>query len=146
MLRGVVAERECAVGTERVSAEHIGEFRYLDAVMKESARLTPATTDVARVVKRPLRIGGINLPAGAGVSAGIYLTHHRADLWPDPERFDPERFIRARPSPYSYFPFGGGDRRCLGAAFSTRMRPAFHAITISPSGGVPVIIDRRTMR
>jgi cytochrome P450 family 110 len=168
VLREVAAERERVVGSGRVSAEHIGELRYLDAVMKESARLTPATTDVARVVKRPLRIGGIDLPAGAGVSAGIYLTHHRADLWPDPERFDPERFIRARPRPYTYFPFGGGDRRCLGAAFSTyvmkvvitqllsrlelrlapryRMRPAFHAITISPSGGVPVIIDRRTIR
>jgi cytochrome P450 len=165
VLRKVVAERERVVGTELLSAEHIGELGYLDAVMKESARLTPVTTDVARVVKRPLRIGGIDLPAGAGVSAGIYLTHHRADLWPDPERFDPERFIRARPSPHAYFPFGGGDRRCLGAAFSTyvmkvvitqllsrlelrlapgyRMRPAFHAITVAPSGGVPVIIDRR---
>ena len=162
----IYAEREGVVGAEPLAAKHIGELKYLDAVMKELARLTPVTTDVARVVKKPMRIGGIDLPAGAGVSAAIYLTHHRPDLWPDPDRFDPDRFIRARPSPYTFFPFGGGDRRCLGAAFSTyvmkvvitqmlsrlqlrlapgyRMHPSFHAITIAPSGGMPVVIDRRT--
>src|SRR5207249_2011856 len=62
--------------------------------------------------------GGLDLPAGVGVSAAIYLTHHRPDLWPDPERFAPERFVGARPSPYAFLPFGGGERRCLGAAFA----------------------------
>jgi cytochrome P450 len=165
VLEKVHAERCRVIGAEPIVAEHIGELEYLDAVIKESARLTPVTTDVARLVKKRLRIGGIELPVGAGVSAGIYLTHHRPDLWPDPECFDPERFIRARPNPYTFFPFGGGERRCLGAAFSTyvmkvviaqllsrlelrlapryQMRPSFHAITIAPSGGLPVIIDER---
>jgi cytochrome P450 family 110 len=97
--------------------------------------------------------------------AAASTAHYRPDLWPDPERFDPERFIRARPNPYTFFPFGGGERRSLGAAFSTyvmkiviarllsrldlrlapgyRMRPSFHAITIAPSGGMPVLIDGR---
>src|SRR5439155_900607 len=84
-----------------------------------TARRTPVATNVLRVLKAPARIGGLDLPAGVGVSASIYLTHHRPDLWPDPERFAPERFIGARPNPYAFLPFGGGDRRCLGAAFAT---------------------------
>ena len=166
VLQKVQAERRRVIGAGPIAPEHIRELAYLDAVINESARLTPVTTDVARVAKRRLRIGGIELPAGVAVSAGIYLTHHRADLWPDPERFDPERFVRARPNPYTFFPFGGGERRCLGAAFSTyvmkvviahllsrlelrlspryRMRPSFHAITIAPSGGLPVIVHGRT--
>jgi cytochrome P450 len=162
----VRAERDREMGRDgRLSPEHVQNLHYLDAVIKESARLTPVTTDVARILKQPKRIGGLDLPAGAGVSAGIYLVHHRPDVWPDPERFDPERFIGARPDPYAFFPFGGGERRCIGAAYATyvmkiiiahilsrlemrlapgyRMHPAFHAITIAPSGGTPVIVDRR---
>lgn len=157
-------DRETGPGGE-LTPRHLQDLHYLDAVVKESARLNPVTTDIARILKRPKRIGGLDLPAGAGVSAGIYLVHHRPDVWPDPERFDPQRFIDARPDPYVYFPFGGGERRCLGAAYSTyvmkiilahmlsrlemrlapgyRMRPVFHAITIAPSAGMPVIVDRR---
>ena len=102
-----------------------------------------------------------DLPAGVSVSAAIYSAHHRADLWPEPERFDAERFVGARPSPYSFFPFGGGERRCLGAAFASyemkvvldrvlsraslrlapgyRMRPVLRAITVAPSAGMPVV-------
>jgi cytochrome P450 len=166
VLKKLTAERKRVLGDEPVAPEHIPNLEYLDAVIKESARLTPVTTDVARVLKKPMQIGGFDLPAGAGVSAGIYLTHHRPDLWPDPKQFDPERFIRSRPNPYTWFPFGGGERRCLGAAFSTyalkiavtqalsrlqlrlapgyRMRPTFHAITIAPSGGMPVIVEGRS--
>lgn len=162
----VRAEVDAVAGRDgRLTPQHVLKLDYLDAVIKESARLNPVTTDVARVLKRPKKIGGLDLPAGAGVSAGIYLVHHRPDVWPDPERFDPDRFIEARPDPYTFFPFGGGERRCLGAAYSTyvmkivvthilsrltmrlapeyRMHPAFHAITIAPSGGTPVIVDRR---
>ena len=119
--------------------------------------MTPVATNVLRVLKAPARIGGLDLPAGVGVSASIYLTHHRPDLWPDPERFAPERFVGARPSPYAFLPFGGGDRRCLGAAFATyemkvvlaellarvdlrvapgyRMRPVLRTVTVAPSAG-----------
>lgn len=160
------AERDRETGRGgRLMSEHVQNLSYLDAVVKESARLTPVTTDVARILKRPKRIGALDLPAGAGVSASIYLVHHRPDVWPDPERFNPDRFIGTRPDPYAFFPFGGGDRRCVGAAYSTYvmkiivaqvlsrlemrlapgygMRPVFHAITIAPSGGTPVIVDRR---
>ena len=163
----VRAERDREAGRDgRLRPEHVQNLHYLDAVIKESARLTPVRTDVARTLKQPKkRSGGLDLPAGASVSAGIYLLHHRPDVWPDPEHFYPERFIDARPDPYAFFPFGGGERRCLGAAYATyvmkiiiahmlsrlemrlapgyRMHPAFHAITIGPSGGMPVIVDRR---
>jgi cytochrome P450 len=161
----VRAERLAEVGRGPLAPKHLVNLVYLDAVIKESARVNPVTTDVARVIKRPKRIGGLDVPAGAGVSAGIYLTHHRPDLWPEPQRFDPHRFLDTRPDPYTFFPFGGGERRCLGAAYSTyvmkiilthvlsriemrlapgyAMHPAFHAITIAPTGGTPVIVDRR---
>src|SRR5207247_1749788 len=122
-------------------------------------------TNVIRRLHAPARIGGLDLPAGVSVSACIYATHHRPDLWPEPERFMPERFLAARPSPNTFFPFGGGVRRCLGAAFATyelkivlaevlsrvdlrlapgyRMRPVLRAITIAPSRGVPVVMERR---
>ena len=69
--------------------------------------------------RAPARIGGRELPAGVVVSPAIYLVHRRPDLWPEPERFRPERFVGVRPSPFTFFPFGGGVRRCLGAAFAT---------------------------
>jgi cytochrome P450 family 110 len=153
------------VGEGRVEPQHLPKLEYLDAVTKESARLTPVVTNVVRRLHAPARIGGIDLLPGVSVSASIYGTHHRADLWPDPERFEPERFLAARPSPNTFFPFGGGVRRCLGAAFATyelkivlaevvqrvdlriapgyRMRPVLRAITIAPSRGMPVVVERR---
>jgi cytochrome P450 len=161
----VRSERLAEIGRGPLLPKQLSSLVYLDAVIKESARINPVTTDVARVIKRPKRIGKLDVPAGAGVSAGIYLTHHRPDLWPEPQRFDPDRFLDARPDPYTFFPFGGGERRCLGAAYSTYVmkiilthilsrvemrlapgyaaRAAFHAITIAPSGGTPVIVDQR---
>ena len=151
-----------------VEPQHVVKLEYLDAVIKESARLTPVATNVLRLLKAPARIGGLDLPAGVGVSASIYLTHHRADLWPEPERFDPERFVGARPSPYAFLPFGGGERRCLGAAFATyemkvvlaevlsrvdlqvaagyRMRPVLRTVTVAPPGGMPVVMLARKPR
>ena len=159
------AELARVVGSGPVEAPHLPQLEYLDAVTKESARLTPVATNVMRRLHAPARIGGLDLPAGISVSASIYGTHHRPDLWPDPERFQPERFLGARPSPNTFFPFGGGVRRCLGAAFATyelkivlaevvsrvdlriapgyRMRPVLRAITVAPSRGVPVVVERR---
>ena len=159
------AELTRVVGAGPVEAQHLPQLEYLDAVTKESARLTPVATNVMRRLHAPARIGGLDLPAGISVSAAIYATHHRPDLWPDPERFLPERFLGVRPSPNTFFPFGGGVRRCLGAAFATyelkivlaevlsrvelriapgyRMRPVLRAITVAPSRGVPVVVERR---
>src|SRR5947199_312901 len=85
------AELARVVGPGPVEAQHLPQLEYLDAVTKESARLTPVATNVMRRLHAPARIGGLDLPAGISVSASIYGTHHRPDLWPDPERFLPDR-------------------------------------------------------
>ncbi|MEK6606918.1 MAG: cytochrome P450 [Myxococcota bacterium] len=91
---------------------------YLDAVVREAMRLTPIIPIVGRKLLAPARIGALALPAGVVVAPCIYLAHRRADAWPDPERFDPARFLGKKVSPYSFLPFGGGARRCLGMAFA----------------------------
>ena len=153
------------VGDGPIAPEHVQRLEYLDAVVKESLRLNPVVPDVGRLLTRPMRIAGCDLPAGVGVAPCIYLTHRRADLWPDPHRFDPTRFLGRRPNPYEFFPFGGGVRRCLGMAFSLfemkvvlaqvlarielaavpgyRVRVVRRSITFAPSEGMPVVAQRR---
>ena len=145
----------------RPDAGQIGELKYLDAVIKETARLNPVVPIVVRLIETDTHIGGYDLPAGSIVAPCIYLTHRRPDLWSDPEGFKPERFIARRTDPYTFFPFGGGVRYCIGAAFATyemkivlarllarvslrpdpghAVRMVRRGITFAPSGGVPVI-------
>jgi cytochrome P450 len=92
---------------------------YLDAVTKETLRIRPVIFSSGRLVKEPVKVGGYLLPAGAIVNPGIGLVHQNAELYPDPERFDPDRMIGATLTPTTYLPFGGGNRRCLGATFAT---------------------------
>ncbi len=145
--------------------EHIERLVLLDAAIKETLRLTPIIPMVGRVLKRPATIGGIELPGGAIALASIYLVHRRADLWPEPGRFDPGRFVGKKADPATYFPFGGGVRRCLGMAFASyemkivlatilarvelasaggeRIRLVRRGITLAPSGGMPIVVTAR---
>jgi cytochrome P450 len=91
---------------------------YLDAVGKEVLRIRPVVFDVGRVLKAPTEIAGYRLPAGVMVAPGIGLIHQRADRYPEPGRFDPDRMLGASPGPTTWLPFGGGNRRCLGATFA----------------------------
>jgi cytochrome P450 len=95
-----------------------GETEYLDAVITETLRLRPVISLVARRLTQPATIGDWELPAGVTVTPSIYLIHRRPDVYPEPERFIPERFIDNPPGTYTWIPFGGGVRRCLGGAFA----------------------------
>jgi cytochrome P450 len=145
--------------------EALDRLKYLDAAIKETLRLNPITLEVARWVSAPINIGGYRLPAGVVVHPSIYLAHRRSDLWIEPERFRPDRFLETKSSPYEYFPFGGGIRRCIGMSFALMemkvvlarvlsrtdlrwangYRPKIirRNITLAPSKGVPVVMERR---
>jgi cytochrome P450 len=95
-----------------------GEDDYLDATVKETLRARPVIVDVARKLTAPARIGDYELPAGSFVMAAIAALHYREDLFPQPQEFRPERFLEDKADNYAWIPFGGGVRRCIGAAFA----------------------------
>ncbi len=105
--------------TEEVRA---GEDAYLKAVVQETLRLRPVISIVLRRLVEPMEIGGRLLPAGVSIVPSIHLVHRRGDIYPQPHEFLPERFLESeggRPAgTYTWIPFGGGVRRCLGAAFA----------------------------
>ncbi len=143
-----------------------GDDAYLDAVVKESLRIRPVIPGVGRVVRgEPFRLNGYLIPAGVEINPSIRMIHRRADLYPEPFTFNPERFLGPdAPDTYTWLPFGGGTRRCLGASFAltemrvvlrrvlerTALAPAsaelekvqFRGITLAPREGVRVVQDQ----
>ncbi len=165
VLAQVRAELDRVVGRGPVRVEHLVELVFLDATIKETLRLHPIVPFVVRRLAEPMSIGGCDLPAGVVAAPSIYLTQRRADVWPDPLHFDPGRFLGRTPSPYVYFPFGGGVRRCIGMAFAlyemravvaatlarvemraptgSAVRLVRRGLTFAPSRGMPVVADGR---
>jgi cytochrome P450 len=142
-----------------------GEHRYLDAVVEESLRLRPVVPFVGRDLKEPMTVAGYELSEGVSVMPSIYLAHTNPLTFPDPYSFRPERFLEEPPDTYSWIPFGGGTRRCIGAAFAqvemrvvvrtilrtVDLRPAStepekivrRNVTLSPRNGTPAIVAGR---
>jgi len=98
-----------------------GDRAYLDAVVKEVLRLKPVIAGVGRVVRgAPFALGPYGVPPGTEINPSIAAIHRRRDRYPDPREFRPERFLgEDAPDTYTWLPFGGGTRRCLGAAFAS---------------------------
>jgi cytochrome P450 len=137
---------------------------YLDAVVKESLRLRPVIDAAERTLTKPRTVAGWELPAGVKVYPGILLVQQREDLYPRAHEFRPERFLDEGAEPYSWLPFGGGIRRCIGAALAQaemaevlrvvvrgielrplRARPdpvVLRGITLAPRHGVAVGVER----
>jgi cytochrome P450 len=102
------------------AALRAGGEAYAEAAGKEALRLRPVLPVVLRHLQAPMTIAGLDLPAGTVVAPSIYLVHRRPEVYPEPARFRPERFLGEDPQggTYTWIPFGGGVRRCLGAAFA----------------------------
>ncbi len=136
----------------------IAKLPYLNAVCQETLRIYPiALLTLVRIVTRPIQVMDYQFEPGALLAPCIYLTHRRADLYPEPHRFRPERFLERQFSAYEYLPFGGSNRRCIGAAFAQLelklvlatilsrfelalahqrpVRPIRRGVTLAPSGG-----------
>jgi cytochrome P450 len=143
-----------------------GEDAYLDAVVKETLRLRPVIALVLRRLTEPMEIGGRLLPSGVTLAPCIYLLHRRADVYDEPRAFRPERFLEKPPGTYTWIPFGGGVRRCLGASFAqfemkvvlrervarldiraARAEPERRirrAIVFAPERGGEIVVERRS--
>jgi cytochrome P450 len=157
--------RNSAVMTKLRDSLAAGEEDYLGATVKEVLRARPVLVDVGRKLKAPATIGGYELPAGSFVLAAIAALHYREDAFPEPYEFRPERFLDAKVDNYAWIPFGGGVRRCIGAAFAeyemrtilrefverTELRPAgpkpervrVRNITLAPAKDTRVVLEQR---
>ena len=156
--------RHDAVARRLLAELRDGDEQYLEAVVTEALRVRPVIAQVSRKATAPFRLDGYEVPAGTLLAPSIYLVHRRADIYPHPAGFKPERFLDGGPETYSWLPFGGGVRRCVGASFATvemkvvlrtvltraGLRPASHepepavprAITLAPKHGAMAVLER----
>jgi cytochrome P450 len=147
--------------------EEPGDDEYLEAVVKETLRVRPPVTDSTRLLKREAEVAGHLLPAGTQVVVALPLLHLRPSVWSGPFEFRPERWLEGGEGgqPYTFIPFGGGVRRCIGAAFAmlemkvmlrtvlerARLRAAWpedeaqrlHHVVVVPARGAKVVLDER---
>ena len=145
----------------------IAQFRGSTRSSRESLRLVPVIPMVGRVLQEETRVAGLDPPAGTPVAVSIHLLHRHPELYPDPRTFRPERFSSFKPAPWEVIPFGGGPRRRTGAAFalyemkmvlacvltridarpaSDSMKPVRRAVTLTPAGGLPIVVTARRSR
>ena len=153
--------KELPLGNE-ADLSVIARLPYLTAICQETLRIYPiAMFAFARRVKSPIQLMGYEFDSGTWLVPCIYLTHQREDLYPEPKKFRPDRFLERQFSPYEYLPFGGGNRRCIGMAFAQfemklvlativshfqlaiadnrPVRPVRRGLTLAPPGGMQMV-------
>jgi cytochrome P450 len=157
--------QELATLGTSTDAESIAQCRYLDACASESLRLYPVVAETFRRLRVPIQLGPYTIPAGYAVSVSAIGVHHNPAIYPQSYQFRPERFLERKFTPFEFVSFGGGTRRCIGAAFAqyemklvayeilrhceltpanTRpILPVMRGPTFGPKGGVPMQIVRR---
>lgn len=146
-------------------ADHLGRLEYLDATIREGLRVRTIFPFVVRLTRQAVRAGGHDYPPGVVLCPCSHLVHRRPDLYPEPERFRPERFLERRYAGHEWFPFGGGNRTCLGMAFAlyqmkvvlgtlfsqvrlarpsgSRSRPVRRGVPLAPDDGVKLVVSQR---
>lgn len=154
--------REEAKSHADAPATELASLPFIDATVKETLRVRPIVTEMMRTVVSPFALGEIELGPGDHVGASAVMAHYDPERYPEPEAWRPERFVGKAAAPLDYFPFGGGHRRCIGAAFADmELRivmatllagydlslrsgsiapPVRRNLTMGPKGGVPVVL------
>jgi cytochrome P450 len=159
------AEANEVLGVQPVTAQSLAKLKFTGMVIDEALRLYPPAWSTTRMPLQDDIIGGRRIPRGKFVILSPFVTHRHPEFWPSPERFDPERFANGVPRGdlrFSYFPFGGGPRQCLGLGFAlteakvilatlaSRFRPRLAVdgdvgwdpqVTLRPRGGMPMHVD-----
>jgi cytochrome P450 len=163
VLGRITDELRAAAGDALPGAEHLPRLEYLDAAVRESLRVRTVLPFVVRLVKRPFVAGGREYPPGVVLCPCNHLVHRRPDLYPEPEAFRPERFLRRRYAGHEWFPFGGGNRTCLGMAFAlyemkavlatllarvrlsrppgARSHPVRRGLSLAPHDGAALVVE-----
>jgi cytochrome P450 len=142
---------EPAVLARLVEEIDAGEDAYVTATIQETLRIRPVLPNVApRLVAKPIEVGDWTYQPGCSLVANSYLIHHDPDIYPDPHSFRPERFLDQTPGTYTWIPFGGGRRRCLGASFAMLemkvvLRTLLGACEVSAPGGAVEVAQRRNI-
>ncbi|HLM64927.1 MAG TPA: cytochrome P450 [Acidimicrobiales bacterium] len=149
------AEVDRIVGEDALTPEHLADLPYLGGVVSESLRLWPPGPMSARRAVDDFAYAGHRIPGGRFVVYSAYVTHRLAELWPDPERFDPGRWVpgsatHREPEPYSFVPFGGGYRRCIGFGMATleittALARLVRRVDLEPLGEAPAPTGLATM-
>jgi cytochrome P450 len=162
-----LAREPAVLARLREELDEAAQDAYLTATINEILRLQPVLPNAEpRLVKQPVEIGGVRYEPGVSLFANAYLVHHDPAIYPDPYAFRPERFLDRPPGTYTWIPFGGGRRRCLGASFALlemkivlaavlrccelsavgrRERTRRRSITISPADGCRVLLRDRVV-
>jgi cytochrome P450 len=165
--RALVERLRAEIATANGDPAKLAKLELLDGTVKETLRMQPVVPLVGRLLKQPRTIAGWELPAGTLIAPAIPLVHRDPSLYPNPDKFDPDRFRDFKPAAWEFLPFGGGLRRCVGAAFAVYemkmvlaailprvdmalfrhdIRIVRRSITLTPSHGLPVVVTKKRPR